>query len=428
MPLHHARLSPSARVRWQKCPASVAACAKYEGSGRSGAAAIDGTHSHTLLEHCLKAKGGIADPKQFLGTVLQDAEGMFAPDQARVERVRVAVDYIKRRLAELGEGSTVISERRVNPEALVGRDDMHGTVDVQIISGSQLEIIDYKDGMQEVIAKDNPQLEQYLVGVLAEVDASQFEKMTMTIIQPKLALRGGEPISSHTIEVDAVWPIITDLSIEAARTDDPNAPFVPGEKQCGWCAHKGNCSAFNKHSLEAAGIKFEDMNFAREAAEKNPAELDDEQLRELVEAAPLLRKMIEAAEGEALRRISTGHPVAGLKVVRGPGRRAWSRPDDEVAGKLTKMGVPKTAIYETVLVSPAKAEKLTWTKRDGTEKQLTERQLEVLHKELVTKGDGKLTVVPEADKRAAVDYGDLAKMFTAVPAAPEAPTLPSWLS
>ena len=43
----HSKLSPSARSRWGACPGSVREEAKYP-KQPSGAAAIDGTHSHTL--------------------------------------------------------------------------------------------------------------------------------------------------------------------------------------------------------------------------------------------------------------------------------------------------------------------------------------------------------------------------------------------
>ena len=433
----HSRLSPSSRYRWQKCPASVAACEKYEAAVKSSPSAIDGTHSHTLLEHCIKHKGGIADPKQFIGLILQDHEGVFAPDEERCRRVRVATDYIKHRVEELGDGTEVIAEKRVNPKALLGRDDMSGTVDVQIINGTFIEVIDYKDGMNEVSAVDNAQLEQYVFGILSESANSKraFTDIRTTIIQPKVAMKGGTPINSADYTVaDFLFQKLPVIIEEAAATDDPNAPFVPGEKQCTYCPHRGNCHAFNSHAMEKAGIKFEDMNFAKDAAGKQPEELTDEQLREMIEAAPLLRKMIESAESEALRRIQSGHAMAGLKVVRGPGRRKWALPEEEVAAKLSKMGIPKQVIWETTLISPAKAEVVKWVKRDGSEKQLTPRQLEVFNTVLVSKGDGKLTVVPESDKRGAVEFADLTKMFSAVPEAPAAPevtvepSLPSWLS
>jgi hypothetical protein len=98
-----------------------------------------------------------------------------------------------------------------------------------------------------------------------------------------------------------------------------------------------------------------------------------------------------------------------------------------MAEKLVKMGIPKTAIYETKLVTPAKAEKLTWEKRDGTKVSLTDRQLKRMDQEYVAKLAGKLTVVPESDSRPAV-ITNAAPLFSAVEAAPAAQSLPSWLS
>jgi hypothetical protein len=97
-----------------------------------------------------------------------------------------------------------------------------------------------------------------------------------------------------------------------------------------------------------------------------------------------------------------------------------------MAEKLVKMGIPKTAIYETKLVSPAKAEKLTWEKKDGTKVQLTDRQLTRMEQEYVVKMAGKITVVSESDGRQAV-VTNAAPLFSAVEAAPAAESLPLWL-
>ena len=98
-----------------------------------------------------------------------------------------------------------------------------------------------------------------------------------------------------------------------------------------------------------------------------------------------------------------------------------------MAEKLIKMGIPKSSVYVTKLVSPAQAEKLTWEKRDGTKMQLSDRQLKTMSQEYVTKLAGKLTVVPESDGRPAV-ITNASPMFGVVEAAPAAESLPSWLS
>ena len=168
------------------------------------------------------------------------------------------------------------------------------------------------------------------------------------------------------------------------------------------------------------------LDVAQQSADKDPSTMSDDQIRQIMEAAPLMRQLLEGVEKEALRRLEAGQAVPGLKLVHGRGSRVWSLPEEEIADKLVKMGIPKTAIYETKLVSPAKAEKLTWEKRDGTKAQLTDRQLKRMEQEYVTKLAGKLTVVPESDERKAV-ITNAAPMFSAV-AAPAAESLPSWLS
>jgi hypothetical protein len=155
--------------------------------------------------------------------------------------------------------------------------------------------------------------------------------------------------------------------------------------------------------------------------------MDDAQIAQIMEAAPLMRQLLEGVEAEALRRLKSGQTIPGLKLVNGKGSRSWSLPDAEIAEKLVKMGIPKSAVYETKLVSPSKAEKLTWEKKDGTKVALTDRQLKRMEQEYVVKLAGKLTVAPESDSRPAVIM-NAAPLFSAVEAAPAAESLPSWLS
>lgn len=432
----HARLSPSKRHRWALCPGSIREEAKFPDE-RTSPAAIDGTHSHTLLDHCVKA--GLADPTSMVGVKMKDDDGEFVVDADRAARVKTAIEYVKSRVAELNGLAEVIAETRVDPQWFTHRDDLSGTVDIQIIGGGVLEIVDYKDGMGIVSAEENPQLEQYAMGKLAECklgwnvpEQYPWREVRMTIIQPKLALKGMSPITTWTVPVKYLLDRLSVLSAQARATDDPNAPLVPGESQCKFCRAKGSCAALAGNVMKEVGIMFqpvvtETLDVAQQSADKDPAQMDDQQIRQIMEAAPLMRQLLEAVEKEALRRLEAGTPIPGLKLVHGRGSRAWALPEEEMAEKLQKMGIPKTAIYETKLVTPAKAEKLTWEKRDGTKVSLTDRQLKRMEQEYVTKLAGKLTVVPESDSRPAV-ITNAAPMFSAVEAAPAAESLPSWLS
>jgi hypothetical protein len=428
----HAKLSPSKRSRWALCPGSIREEAKYPDTG-SGPAAADGTHSHTLLEHCIK--NGLSDPMDQVGETFADHEGEFKVDADRAARVKVAIEYIRER--SMNGMFKVISEQRVDPQHLLGRDDLSGTVDCQIIGPDWIEIIDYKDGMGVVSAEGNLQLEQYGYGVLAGYKLPvnveyPCKTIRMTIIQPKLALKGMKPITSADRDVRDMLTNMGTIIVQAAATDAPDAPLVPGESQCKFCRAKGSCAALAGNVMKEVGIMFQPvvtqtLDVAQQSADKDPAQMDDAQIRQIMEAAPLMRQLLEAVEKEALRRLEAGTPIPGLKLVHGRGSRAWALPEEEMAEKLVKMGIPKTAIYETKLVTPAKAEKLTWEKRDGTKVSLTDRQLKRMDQEYVTKLAGKLTVVPESDSRPAV-ITNAAPMFSAVEAAPAAESLPSWLS
>jgi hypothetical protein len=409
------------------CPGSIREEAKYPDQG-SGPAAIDGTHSHTLLEECFK--GVPVEPAAFIGLTLKDHEGEFTVDSSRADRVKIAYDYIMEQ--SLNGVCKIISESKVDPVFLFGRADMSGTVDIQIIGGNTLELIDYKDGMGIVSAEGNMQLEQYAYGVLAgyklPVNGTYpFDYVKMTIIQPKLALKGMKPITSHTVTVRSLIDNMGTIILQAAATDKPDAPLVPGESQCKFCRAKGSCAALASNVMKEVGIMFQPvvsqtLDVAQQSADKDPSTMDDAQIAQIMEAAPLMRQLLEGVEKEAQRRLEAGQSIAGLKLVNGRGSRAWSLPEDQIAEKLVKMGIPKGAIYETKLVSPAKAEKLTWEKK-GEKVTLSERQLKRMEQEYVTKLAGKLTVVPESDSRPAV-ITNAAPLFSAVETPAE---IPSWL-
>ena len=421
----HANLSPSKRHRWGLCPGSIREEAKYP-DDRSGPAAIDGTHSHTLLEFCLSED---VEPETLVSATMQDDDGTFIVDIERAQRVKVATDYVKQRRAE--QLSAVIAEHRVNPQRLIARDDMSGTVDIQIYGTDVLEIVDYKDGMGAVQAEGNAQLELYAVGALANADEPYpWKRVRMTIIQPKMVLRGQPQITSHEVDISEILAIVDRLVIEGAAVDAPDAPLVPGESQCKFCKAKGSCAALASNVMKEIGIMFQptvmSLDVAQQSADKDPSTMDDAQILQIMEAAPLMRQLLEGVEKEALRRLQSGQAITGLKLVNGRGSRVWAFEDDEIAEKLVKMGIPKGSVYETKLVSPAKAEKLTWEKRDGTKVQLTERQLKRMEQEYVVKMAGKLAVATESDSRPAVVM-NAAPLFSAVEAAPAADTLPSWL-
>jgi hypothetical protein len=394
--------------------------------GDSGPAAIDGTHSHALLERCLIDN---VPASHKIGMILKDHEGEFKVDADRAARVQVALDYI---------GPGAISEERVNPKYLAHRDDLSGTVDVQVNRGNRVwEIIDYKDGMNDAWDSAILQMEQYAIGVLAELQIPvnmeyPFDTMRLTVIQPKLALRGGQAIRSKDYAVrDLLTTVLTTIVLQAKATDDPDAPLMPGESQCKYCRAKGSCPALAGNVMKEIGVMFQPVEVGElsiQTAQKDPATMSDDQLRQIIEAAPLMRQLLDGAEAEAEARLKKGTPIAGLKLVHGKGSRSWAYPEAEMVEKLVAMGIPKSSVYVTKLVSPAQAEKLVWEKTKGGEKvkvQLSDRQLKRMAQEYVAHTTGKPTLALESDSRPAVIV-DASPMFQPIPA--QAESLPSWLS
>ncbi len=121
------------------------------------------------------------------------------------------------------------------------------------------------------------------------------------------------------------------------------------------------------------------------------------------------------------------------KLVRGKGSRQWNLSEEEMVKKLTGMGIPKSAVYVSKLVSPAQAEKLTWEKA-GVPTSLSDRQKKSMNAEYVSTASGKPVVAPESDPREAIVL-DAAPMFGAidvqaeavVPAVPAFLQVPAWL-
>lgn len=411
----HDKLSPSAGHRWSVCTKSPEEEAKYPDNNKSGPAAIDGTHTHTLLEGCLNNE--VKDTSKMVGIKLSDHEGTFIVDEGRAARVQKALNYIYSRADEM-KPCAIRAESRVNPELIIGVANTSGTADCILTGGSEIEVVDYKDGMRPVSAKDNVQMELYALGSLAEYRKDDgtfpFETVTMTIIQPKLELKGAEAISSYTVTVDELLAKAFTYTMAGAAISTGQGVLVPGESQCMYCKAKGNCKAYAEFTASATSLDLDDM--VQTAADADPNAMSDERLREIIDAKPLLTSLISSAEEEALRRLEAGHSIPGIKLVNGPSQRSWALDDDEIIKRLKSMGVPKDSMYITKVVSPAQVKKLKFKKKvKGEEvvKSLSERQLKTLDAEYVSVKPGRHLVVPESDSRKSIQT-EIADMFQPV--------------
>lgn len=452
----HSSLPPSGRHRWGACPGSVKAEASYPET--EGVAAIDGTRTHALLERLVKYefidKEGVAGSLPLWDLKVEDDYGQFTVDADRSKRLNVAMEYIRGIVEE--RGGKVLAEQRVYPDGLVNRADMHGTVDVQIAGKFIYTVIDYKDGMSPVSAQNNPQLEQYALGVLAGLSVEAYpRKFELVIIQPKLALKGLPIISTWVITTEELLAMVPVFVAQAAATEDPNAPLVPGVEQCKYCKAKGSCPALARQSMEGIGAMFSPVtpaavpsfltasadngltkfladsypngmhaivtpevlpagvpDMAQMLAARDPGKMDDSQLRQLMEAAPLVNQLLEGVKKEIERRLHSGQAVPGFKLVNGRGSREWALSEDEMVKKLMGMTIPRAALYKQTFLSVAQVEKLVWDKK-GEVCSLSDTQKKRMETEYIKKTVGSPVVAPESDSRPAI-VRDASPLFSPV--------------
>ena len=422
---NHKRLGASSRHRWSMCPGSIRECAEYPPT--TNEYAIDGTRTHTLLEHCIK--NAIDDPFSCVGHSFDDEHGGFTVDLKRAGRVKIAIDYIAMRKAELGQ-CVIESEYQTDMLNLFRRDDIGGTMDVMLMNSKVIEVIDYKDGMTPVRADGNKQLELYAWGAIAyssrlNQSYPKVETIRMTIIQPKLMVKGMPAISFVDVRYFDFAASLLRIIDEAKATDDPQAQLIAGE-HCNYCPHSSKCAALAKKSLEFVGVNVSLPDFAQQSADCDPENFNDERLVEVVESAPMIRKFLEAVEVEALKRLNAGKAIPGLKLVNGLGSRKWAYLDIEMEDKLTKvLKVPKSAIYCQKLISPAQAANITWIAK-GETKKLSAKQHAILENELISFVAGKPALALDSDRRQAVN-NDASRMFGPIESKNKVQGIPSWL-
>jgi len=434
----HARLSPS-NARWPYCPGSPREEANY--ADISGEAAIDGIGSHLLLEMCLdNAVLPIQYEGQIIGTNHEDNPNGWLIHKDRIDRVQICLDYVKRRYDELkalypNAELTIEAESHSDPGGMFGRDDWNGTCDITItvMDGDKcvfIEAIDYKDGRGWVNAAENTQLTSYLGGKARKFIASgpEFvrpfrpERMRagrMTIVQPKTM----PPIRYEEIQTRVLVERLEDLSVAAHKTDDPDAPLIPG-KHCQWCKHNpkrgGTCTAQGEQSLkvvetmsnQVTTVGDQSLFETIQASMGNLTSLESNKLSELADAKDGMMAIFKQVEDEIERRIELGETISGYGMVPGNSSKKWFGTPEEVEKFLKGRKVKKDQIYPAKLLSPAQALKL----------DLTDRQKKDLESKLISVVAGKLTLKKVARESQALDDNKAELMFGDIETKTEEPS------
>lgn len=402
----HARLSPS-NLRWPHCPGSIREEANYPDIPNE--AAIDGTGSHLLLEKCLNTEtNAIEWLDQIIGVNHEDKSTGWKVSRDRATRVQICLDYVKQRFEELKEEYNIteydskyqliyFTESKSNPGEQFNRNDWQGTTDIVIFIVNNhpvdkhiifIEVIDYKDGRQWVNVNNNTQLISYLYGeslTTLYTSLRPDSKLRITIVQPKT----NTPIRYQNLTYEELRQQAEQLAIAARKTDDPDAPLIPDDKNgkgyCRWCKHKPNCTALNKKALETMS---KDIDFIKSMSSiiKDIQSAPVEKLTELTDARASIESIFDKVEKELVRRLENGDTVPGYEMRPGRASKVWNQNEETIIKMLRNKKFKNPDIYPPKLVSPAQVLKSDL---------LTKEQKEKIQKKYISEkiGTSKLTKV-----------------------------------
>ena len=356
----HARLSPSGAHRWMACPGSAVLEAGLPDNG--SVYADEGTAAHTLAAFCLEDKTEAVD---YIGEVIHVGERKFTVDKAMAGYVQDYVDLVR----GLAEGKSLLVERKLPIGHLTGEDGAKGTSDAVIISGAErnLTVVDLKYGMGvEVSAIENEQAQMYALGAYEQYAAlADFETVSMYIHMPRLNY-----VSEYHISVGELLAFGETVRKAAADVSDATADgedaehfsreyLQPGEKQCKFCKAKATCPALR---AEVLGVLSDKVATADDFAQftPDPVTADDGEnfLAIAMSKIGLIEDWCKAVRGEVERRLLSGKPVPGYKLVEGKmGNRKWTD-EAEAENALKAMRLKLDEMYDRKVISPTSAEKL----------------------------------------------------------------------
>lgn len=389
----HSRLSASASSRWTVCPGSVPLSIGAE--DRSSYAALEGTALHAVMEKCLIEHLDAADVPSI--TITDRGEQItFELDDEQHEAVQFVLDHARSLVADNG---TLMTETKVLYGSAIGQPDNEafGTVDVAIVNGKHLHILDAKFGRRYVDPEENTQMLLYGIGMLDTVELLEgpMERVTMHISQPRLRATEPEPGWEVPREDFNRWQeFFREAAAKVASasaepiTDEWQAKYLhPSDEGCYFCRAAAHCPALRKvydNMVEAAKDAADPDDFDVIVTDKLPRN----DLGAVLAQAPLVKRFLEAVEDQAFIDLRDGKAVTGFKLVVGrQGNRKW-RDENEVLQVFADLGDD--------LYQPAKVRtptQLAKALRDA--KNITKKEAEDAVNELVVRDPAKPSIVPE---------------------------------
>ena len=266
----------------------------------------------------------------------------------------------------------VLIEQRVDFSRWV--EQGFGTADCIIIADGTLRIIDYKHGLGVLVsAEDNPQMKCYALGALELFDdIYDIDNVSMTIYQPRR-----QNISTYELSKEDLYAWADEVlkpTAELAFAGDGN--FLCGE-WCGFCKVKHECRARAEANLLLAQHDF-----------KLPPLLEDTEIEVILSRVDELVAWASDIKEYALQQAISGKEWTGWKLVEGRSNRKYSN-EAAVIEAVTDAGFDP---YEKKLLGITAMQKL-----------LGKSRFDELLAAYIEKPQGKPTLVPESDKRPAMN-------------------------
>ena len=364
-PKGHALLSASSSERWLHCPPSARLCESYDDKGSDYAA--EGTDAHTLCEYKLRRALGMEaeDPTENLTWFNEEmadcATGYAIYVLEQVEAAKL-----------ICSDPVVMIEQRVDFSRWVASG--FGTADCLIIADGTLKIIDYKHGRGIMVdATENPQMQCYALGALELFDGIyDIDTVRMTIYQPRR-----DNVSTYELSKDELYRWADEVlkpTADLAFAGDGN--FLCGE-WCGFCKAKHDCRARADANMELARYDF-----------KLPPLLTDEDIEDILSKVDDLVAWAADIKEYALQQAISGKEWSGWKLVEGRSNRKYLS-DAVVADVVEHAGFDP---YERKVLGVTAMQKL-----------LGKSRFDELLAAYIEKPQGKPTLVPESDKRPAMN-------------------------
>lgn len=366
----HAYLSASASHRWLACPPSAKLCANI--LDQASEYAQQGTDCHELCAYLVEKALGkdVIDPTENL--TYYNTEMQNCAEEYRnyvLEQIEAAKKFCK--------DPQVMIEQRLDFSRWV--ENGFGTGDCVIVADEVLQIIDYKHGLGILVSAGddehggNSQMMCYALGALEVFgDIYDINQIKMTIFQPRR-----DNISTYTINKEDLLKWADEVLTPTAQLAYVGKGEFNAGDHCTFCKVKATCRKRAEYNLELAKYDFE-----------MPATLDDTEIAAILEKVDKMISWGNDIKDYALQQAQSGVHFEGWKIVEGRSNRKYTD-ENAVADTVKDAGFDP---YEKKLLGITAMSTL-----------LGKKKFEELLGGLIYKPPGKPTLVPESDKRPAMN-------------------------